>query len=134
MRTRIRMACSGVLLLAVILLASACQTPMVRSRRQVSQPVVVATPSSAVIIEVVGTQGLRFDGSYGELGQPKQLAGDVPRTLTFRTGVGFSVAFQKRTQPGELGIKVMVDGKTVHESTTTKEYGVVTYTHRLPGK
>jgi len=134
MRTRMRMARSGVLLLAVILLTSACQSPMVRSRRQGTQPVAVATPSSAVVIEVVGTQGLRFEGSYGELGQPKPLAGDVPRTLTFRTGVGFSVAFQKRTQPGELGIKVMVDGKTVHESTTTKEHGVVTYTHRLPGK
>ena len=134
MRTRMRMARSAVLLLAVILLASACQNPIVRGRRQVRQPVAVATPSSAVVIEVVGTQGLRFEGSYGELGQPKQLAGDVQRTLTFRTGVGFSIAFQKRTQQGELGLKVMVDGKTVHQSTTTKEYGVVTYTHRLPGK
>ena len=134
MRTRLRMARAGVLLLAVVLLASACQNPIVRSRRSSAQPAPLATPSSAVVIEITGTRGLRFEGSYGELGAPKQLAGDVPRTLTFRTGVGFSAAFQKRTTQGELGIKIMVDGKTVHESTTTKDYGVVTYTHRLPGK
>jgi hypothetical protein len=86
------------------------------------------------VIEVFGTQGLRFEGSYGELGQSKPIAGDVPRTLTFRTGVGFSVALQKRTRAGELGLRVMVDGKVASQSTTTKEYGVVTYTHRLPGK
>jgi hypothetical protein len=134
MRTRLRMARSGALLLAVVLLASACQNPIVRTRRSTAPPRPLATPSSAVVIEVVGTEGLHFEGSYGELGSPKPLSGDVPRTLTFRTGVGFSVAFQKRTTQGELGLKVMVDGKTLHQSTTTKDYGVVTFTYRLPGK
>lgn len=125
---------STVVVLAVILLASACQSQTARSRRETRQPVALATPSAAVVIEVFGTHGLRFQGSYGELGRPTPVAGDVPKTLTFRTGLGFSVALQKRGQGGELGLRVIVDGKVVSQSTTSKEYGVVTYLHRIPAK
>lgn len=128
------MARTAVLLLAVVLLASGCQGPIARNRREGRRPVALATPSSAVVIEVFGTQGLRFEGSYGEFGQSTAVAGEVPRTLTFRTGLGFSVALQKRTQAGELGLRVIVDGKVVSQSATTKAYGVVTYVHRMSAK
>lgn len=128
----IRLAC---VLLLVVALTSGCGSTSSRGRRGGSQaPVTAPTASASVVIEVSGTDGLRFEGSYGELGDTKPVSGTVPTRLTLKTGVGFSVALQKRTPQGELGIKVTVEGKVVSESKTVKEYGVVTYTHRLPGK
>ncbi len=127
----VRLAC---VLLLVVALTSGCRATSSRGRGGPQAPVPAATPTAAVVIEVFGTEGLRFEGSYGELGDTKPVSGTVPARLTFKTGVGFSVALQKRTPQGELGIKITVEGKVVSEAKTVKEYGVVTYTHRLPGK
>ena len=127
----VRLAC---VLLLVVALTSGCGSTSSRRRGGSQAPVALATPTADVVIEVLGTEGLRFEGSYGELGDTKPVSGTVPARLTFKTGIGFSVALQKRTPRGELAMKVTVEGRVVSETKTVKEYGVVTYTHRLPGK
>ncbi|MGQ0550579.1 MAG: hypothetical protein ACT4PY_13025 [Armatimonadota bacterium] len=81
-------------------------------------------------IEVFGTPGLQFEGSYGALGETQPVAGTVPTRLTLRSAIGFSVALQKRTKDGELGIKVIVGDRVVNQSSTKKVLGLVAYTHR----
>jgi hypothetical protein len=91
-----------------------------------------ATVSAMVVVEVFGTPGARFGGVLSELGmQPKSVEGTVPTRLTLETGAGFRVALQKRAgDNGELGIAVSVNGRQVSRSTTKREFGVVTFTHR----
>jgi hypothetical protein len=126
----------ALLLIAVALVVSACGGYGRRTERRPDQVVVLATPVATipVVIEVFGTPGLKFGGSYGELGGPKTLEGIVPTHLTFKTFGGFSVAFQKRIQDGELGIAISVDGKEVNRSQTIKPFGVVTYMHQSTAK
>jgi hypothetical protein len=80
-----------------------------------------------VVVEVFGTSGTRFGGSYGELDDPKTIEGMIPARLTFEMRTGFVIALQKRTQQGQLGIQVAVDGRPVNRVTTTKPFGVVTF-------
>jgi hypothetical protein len=119
-------------LIVVAVVSSACGS-LRRTTRRPDQIIVLATPVATipVVIEVFGTPGLKFGGSYGELGGPQTLEGTVPTHLTFKTLVGFSVAFQKRTQEGQLGIAITVDGKEVSRSVTVKPFGVVTYMYRI---
>jgi len=129
-----RRAAFVLLLAAVALAGSACRgsTPQA-PRRDVVVPLV--TPAAIpVVIEVFGTREIRFGGAYGELGGPQSIEGTVPARLTFNTMAGFSVALQKRGSEGELGITVIVEGRQVHQSTTVKPFGVVTYTHRITPK
>jgi hypothetical protein len=112
------------------------------SRRQTSRPVrrgieaptpqPRATPSAMVVVEVFGTSGTRFGGVLNELGtEPKSVEGTVPARLTLETGAGFRVALQKRAaDTAELGMIVTVNGRQVTRSTTKREFGVVTFTHR----
>jgi hypothetical protein len=83
-----------------------------------------------VVIEVIGTQGVRFGGSYGAPTDLKSIESTVPARLTFNTLAQFSVALQKRGTAGELGIIIMVNGREVNRATTVKPFGVVTYVHR----
>jgi hypothetical protein len=121
-----------VLVLLCSLIVSACGTrparPLGREGGLVSLP--TPPPASTVVVEVFGTTGLRFGGSYGELGQPKAYEGAVPARLTFEHRTGFSIALQKRATDGELGIQITVDGRPLNRITTTRPFGVVTYTYR----
>lgn len=133
LRTRIAVRHTGIMLLLIAtLIVSACGTRSSRTRGGREALVTFPTPgpASAVVVEVFGTSGLRFGGSYGELGQPRSLEGTVPARLTFEHRAGFSVALQKRTAEGELGIQIMVDGQPVNRSTTSRPFGVVTHTRR----
>jgi len=122
-------------LVGVIAATASCRAP---GRRGGSIEPLIPQPSPRpaipVAIEVFGTSGLQFEGSYGELGEAKRAAGAVPARLAFQSTEGFSVTLQKRTDVGELGIQVTVAGKPVHRSSTTREFGLVTYTHRLPSQ
>jgi hypothetical protein len=80
-----------------------------------------------VVVEVFGTNGTRFGGSYGQLDDPKSIEGTVPARLTFEMRTGFVIALQKRSQEGQLGIQVAVDGRQVNRVTTKKPFGVVTF-------
>jgi hypothetical protein len=133
MRTRLPVRYVGlVLLLLATLTVSACGTRSSRPRDRQDALVKLPTPgpASAVIVEVFGTSGLRFGGSYGELGQPKSFEGTVPARLAFEHRAGFSIALQKRVSDGELGIQITVDGQPVNRVTTSRPFGVVTYTQR----
>jgi hypothetical protein len=135
-RVTVNRAALALLLITIALVASGCGGYARRAQQRPGQVVVVATPVATipVVIEVFGTSGLKFGGSYGELGGPKTLEGTVPVRLTFKTLAGFSIAFQKRAQDGELGMAVSVDGKEVSRSQTVKPFGVVTYMHQITPK
>ncbi len=123
-----------ILVVAAALLGSACAAPRSRGR---AVPQAQPTPERAtfaVVIVVSGTPGLKFEGSYGELGATKPVTGTAPTQLTFQTAGGFSVSLQKRDRPGQLSMKVVVGGRVVSETSTSKEYGVVTYVQRSAGQ
>src|SRR3990172_6750078 len=114
MRTRIPVRPTGlVLLLLVTVIVSGCGTRSSRTRDRQDALVRLPTPgpASAVVVEVFGTSGLRFGGSYGELGQPKSFEGTVPARLAFEHRTGFSIDLQKRATDGELGIPGTGDGE-----------------------
>ena len=120
-----------VLLLALALLGSGCRSSIGRGRPdQGPQQGTVPVARTPVTIEVFGTPGLQFEGSYGALGETQPVAGTVPTKLTLQSSVGFTVALQKRARDGELGIKIIVDGRVVSQSSTKKVLGLVAYTHR----
>ena len=123
-----------ILVVAAALVGSACAGPRSRGR---AVPQAQPTPERAtfaVVVVVSGTSGLKFEGSYGELGATKQVTGTAPTQLSFQTAGGFSVSLQKRDRPGQLNMKVVVGGRVVSEASTSKEYGVVTYVHRPAGQ
>lgn len=124
-----------VVLVVVIAATASCRAP---GRRGGSIEPLIPQPSPRpampVVVEVFGTAGLKFEGSYGELGESKRAGGAVPTRIAFQTVSGFSVTLQKTTDKGELGIQVTVAGKPVHRSSTTREFGLVTYTHRVPSQ
>lgn len=125
-----------ILLLIAVLAASACGRPPGLSRAG-REPLIAPAPpapTSSVVIEVFGTPGLRFGGSYGELGAPQTVIGVIPSKYTFHTRSGFSVSLQKRGDGGELGILVTVDGRILHRSTTKKESGLVTFVYQISSK
>jgi hypothetical protein len=124
-----------VVLVGVIAATASCRAP---SRRGGSIEPLIPQPSPRpampVVVEVFGTAGLQFEGSYVELGESKRAGGAVPARIALQTTEGFSVTLQKRTDAGELGIQVTVGGRQVHRSSTTREFGLVTYTHRVPSQ
>ncbi len=120
----------AVLLVALAVLGSACGGPIGRQRPDPARPPAVPVATTPVTIEVFGTPGLQFEGSYGALGETQPVSGTVPTKLTLKSVVGFTVALQKRAKDGELGIKVIMDGRIVNQSSTKKVLGLVTYTHR----
>lgn len=127
-----RRAALLLLLLAVAASGAACRATGRRGSLEPLIPQPTPRPAIPVVVEVFGTPGVPFEGSYGELGQTKTAKGNVPARLTFETTAGFTVSLQKRVDKGELGIQVIVGGKAVHRSSTIREFGLVTYTHRVP--
>lgn len=127
------MARAGVLLLVIALATSACGGPVPGARPRPKREVVRSTPgpSTPVVIEIFGTPGTRFGGSYGEIDAAKSVEGAVPARLTFEFRRAFSIALQKRVPVGELGMQVMVGGKPVGRVSTTKAFGVITYKHGI---
>lgn len=91
----------------------------------------------AVEIQVEGTPGLSFSGSYGDAGSQKTVDGTVPETYTIEELEGgiVSAVFQKRGREGELMVKIVKDGRVVQSESTTAEYGVVaiSYSKGTPG-
>lgn len=126
------------LLIAILVAATAgCGTTAFRRRgggQGLLIPMATPGPSTSIVVEVFGTQGIRFGGSFGELGATKNVEGTVPSSLTLKSATGFYVALQKRGPEGELGIRVSVDGRHVKQSSTTRQFGVVTFTYRAAQK
>jgi hypothetical protein len=121
------------ILMAVAILVSSCGGVRTRTLGQPGPPVPIATSAvtSPIVIEVFGTQGIPFGGSYGDLGESKTVEGTIPARLAFNSVSAFAVALQKRGKDGELGIRVIVEGSEVKRVSTTKPFGVVVYQHRI---
>lgn len=89
-------------------------------------PTVKASPYK-VEIQVRGTSGLEFSGSYGDTGGQKSVDGTVPETYTIEDPEGniVSCTFQKQQTSGTLTVKLVKDGEEKKSKSTTAEYGVV---------
>lgn len=129
-KTRSSLIRIGTLVLVLAALGSACSGPIGRKRPDPASSPRASVATTPVTIEVFGTPGLRFEGAYGALGETQPVSGTVPTRLTLQSAIGFTVALQKRTRDGELGIKVIVAGRVVNQSSTKKVQGLVAYTHR----
>jgi hypothetical protein len=123
-----RVAAAGVAVVAA-LLGAACLGSAPARRPAVGPPIARPSPGRAVTvaIEVFGTAGTRFGGSYGDYTAPRTIEGTVPARLAFESRQGFSVALQKRAASGELGMEIMVDGRRVKRVATTRPYGALTH-------
>jgi hypothetical protein len=85
-------------------------------------------------IRVNGTNGTRFSGSYMQVGldgssNSQTVEGSVPATYEAR-GNMVSVAFQKKTESGQLSVEIVRNGSVVKSSETTAAYGMVTVATR----
>ena len=85
--------------------------------------------TSTYTIQVTGTSGVQFSGSYmvtdSSGGSNSQsVDGTVPQSYT-ATGTIISVVFQNQGDSGTLTVKILKDSTVVKQSTTTAAYGVV---------
>jgi len=81
-------------------------------------------------IEVSGTAGLKFSGSYlvvsGDGSSTgHSVDGTVPASYTVKGSIA-SVVFQKQSEAGSFTVQISKGGKVIKESTTSAAYGVVT--------
>jgi len=89
----------------------------------------VGPGDSDFIIEVSGTSGLQFSGSYmsvtsGGQSTSRSVDGIVPAQYSI-SGYIVSCAFQKKSEGGTLKVRILKDGKVVSYSETSATYGVV---------
>jgi hypothetical protein len=84
-----------------------------------------------VLVQVLGSPGVRFEGSLGEPGATQAIAGRVPARFSIEVREVLSVRVQKADREGRLAIQVVLNGKEVASRSTTKAFGLVTLTHRL---
>lgn len=127
-RTVTRVPAAAVVLVAAVL-GTACLGSAPARRPAAGPPIAMPSPGRpvAVTIEVFGTTGTRFGGSYGDYTAPRTVEGTVPARFTFEARQGFTVALQKRAAAGELGMEITVDGRRVKRVATTRPYGALTH-------
>ena len=80
-------------------------------------------------IRIAGTDGLKFSGSYMQVGssgssESQSIEGTVPAEYTIKGAIA-SVVFQKKERNGTLRVEIVRDGKVVKSAETSAEYGVV---------
>jgi hypothetical protein len=85
--------------------------------------------TSTYTIQVTGTSGVQFSGSYmvtdsGGSSTSQSVDGTVPQTYTV-TGTIVSVVFQNQGDSGTLSVQILKDSTVVKQATTTAAYGVV---------
>ncbi len=84
-----------------------------------------------VTISVEGTAGLPFTGSYGTAQATQSVRGTVPATYSLKSAVGIAATFTKEEEPGELVLRLVVDGREVFRRATTLPFGTVTAAYSL---
>lgn len=84
---------------------------------------------SSYTVNVSGTPGLNFSGSYMVVASGKSesrsVDGVVPQSYQLKGNI-VSVSFQKKSQGGVLEVKILKDGRVVSASDTSAAYGIVT--------
>lgn len=118
--------------LVAILALGGCSL-LSRSQAPPSTSRVEEPPAAKVVVHVLGTPGLQFEGSLGESSGPRSIAGRVPATFKTEVREALSVRIQKTNQEGSLEIRVVVNGQEVATRSTIKPFGLVTLTYRSGG-
>jgi hypothetical protein len=106
-------------------LCSGCMTAFVPEHQE--------TPPApaALVIEVSGTPGLGFEGSYGTAPATKTVEGRVPASYAVETAVALAVNLRKASEDGELTVRVLRGDREVARQTTTAPYGSVLLVYRV---
>jgi hypothetical protein len=91
------------------------------------------TPPAAasLVIEVAGTPGLGFDGSFGTAPATKTVEGRVPARYTVETAVAVAVNLRKASEDGELTVRILRGDSEVARQTTTAPYGTIFLVYRV---
>jgi hypothetical protein len=111
--------------LAAALLCSGCMTAFVPEHQE-------APPApAALVIEVSGTPGLGFEGSFGTAPATKAVEGQVPARYAVETAVALAVNLRKAAEDGELTVRVLRGDREVARQSTTAPYGSVLLVYRV---
>ena len=147
MSRRILIGCGALLVLGVVLIAGVFIGMFIARETSVETPVGEVTidqPATAnVTIRVSGPQGLGYNGTIGtsETGQTSidGTIGTEPEDyeLTLNTSPGSTDLVTaevgknplKGSQPGTLGVQLLLDDQVVREQESSSETGVVTFTY-----
>lgn len=80
-------------------------------------------------IQVNGTRGTQFTGSYGDLSGQKSVDGTIPASYQINANGGMVTAvFQKQSEGGELKVTILSGGSEIRSDSTTAAYGMVSIT------
>jgi hypothetical protein len=86
---------------------------------------------AALVIEVSGTPGLGFEGSFGTAPATKNVEGRVPARYAVVTAVAVAVNLRKASEDGELTVRVLRGEHEVARQSTTAPYGSVLVVYRV---
>lgn len=86
---------------------------------------------AALVIEVSGTPGLGFEGSYGTAPATKTVEGRVPASYSVETAVAVAVSLRKASEDGELTVRILREDREMARQTTTAPYGSVLLVYRV---
>jgi hypothetical protein len=86
-------------------------------------------PNSEYTINVTGSDGLEFSGSYmvvstNGASKYEPVDATVPATYKFMGNV-VTIDFQKKVTGGTLKVEIIKNGNVVNTSETTAEYGII---------
>ena len=115
----------GTFLLVAGALCSGCMTAFVPEHQET--PPAPAT----LVIEVSGTPGLGFEGSYGTAPATKTVEGRVPASYSVETAVAVAVNLRKASEDGELTVRILREDREMARQTTTAPYGSVLLVYRV---
>lgn len=106
-------------------LCSGCLTAFVPEHQE--------TPPApaALVIEVTGTPGLGFEGSFGTAPATKTVEGRVPASYAVETAVALAVNLRKASEDGELVVRILRGDREVARQSTTAPYGSLLLVYRV---
>lgn len=106
-------------------LCSGCMTAFIPEHQETPP-----APAS-LVIEVSGTPGLGFEGSFGTPPATKTIEGHVPATYAVETAVAVAVNLRKASDDGELTVRILRGDREVARQTTTQPYGSILVVYRV---
>ncbi len=116
---------TAALLLLIAPLVSGCMTAFVPEHQETPP-----APAS-LTIEVSGTPGMGFEGSFGTAPATQSVEGHVPARYTVDTAVAVAVNLHKASEDGELTVRILRGDREVARQTTTAPYGSVLVVYRV---
>ena len=120
-----RRCLTAALLLFIAPLVSGCMTAFVPEHQETPP-----APAS-LAIEVSGTPGMGFEGSFGIAPATQTVEGRVPARYTVETAVALAVNLRKVSEDGELTFRILRGDREVARQNTTVPYGSVLVVYRV---